>query len=96
MKKFHVITKQNCAKCKKLKDWFKKNNIEFDEWPIEEKWVADKLLHDKVFLKQFCDIDSCIVYTPLVYLEEEERYYYKELFGVDGLRENYIKNLLDI
>jgi len=96
MKKFRVITKENCSKCIKLKEWLKENNIKFEEWPIEQKWVVDALLTDKIFVKEFCTLDSCSVYTPLIYLIDEGKYYFKEIFGINGLRVEFLKNLLEI
>lgn len=96
MKEFQVITKKNCSKCAKLKDWFKDKGIEWTEWSVEDEEVVDKLLKDEAFIENFCDIEGCTVYTPLIHLEEDGKYYFKELFGIDGLREAYIKKLLDL
>lgn len=96
MKKFQVISKQGCPKCETLKSWLKQNKITFEELPIEDKKVANKLLNDPKFVQDFCDIDGCTVYTPLIHLDETGEYYFKELFGINGIREQYIKNLLDI
>ena len=96
LKKFQLITKKGCSKCRLVKEWLEHNNISILEWPIEEEWVADKLLKDPNFIQNFCDIESCTIYTPVIRLEETGQYYYKDLFGISGLRENYLKKLLDI
>jgi hypothetical protein len=94
MKEFSVITKKNCSKCTNLKSWLKEQKISFDEWSVEDKQIVDKLLHDEGFIQTFCDIDGCMVYTPVIYTEG--KYYFKELFGINGLRKDFIKKLLDL
>jgi hypothetical protein len=96
MKKFQVITKQGCPKCETLKSWLKSKKIQFEELAIEDEKVTSKLLIDPKFIQNFCDIEGCTVYTPLIHLDETGIYYFKELFGINGLREQYIKKLLDI
>ncbi len=96
MKEFKVITKKGCSKCQKLKDWFKSNNISFDELKIEDQSVVSKLTKDEFFKKNFCDKDGCIVLTPIIYFPEENKYYFKEIFGINGLRENYLNKLLEL
>lgn len=96
MKDFKVITKQNCSKCADLKAWLKDKDINFDEWSVEDQKVVDKLLHNENFIQTFCDIEGCTVFTPVIYLPEDNKYYFKELFGIDGLRKDYITKLLEL
>lgn len=96
MKKFSIITKKNCAKCALLKTWLKDKQINYEEWKVEDKEVADRLVHDEKFIQNFCDIEGCTVYTPVIHLNETGEYFFKQLFGINGLREDYIKSLLDI
>ena len=94
MKSFSVITKNNCSKCVDLKTWLKEKHVTFEEWSVEDQKVVDKLLHNEKFIQTFCDIEGCTVYTPVIYTEGE--FYFKELFGIDGLRKDYIKKLLEL
>ena len=94
MKEFSVITKNHCSKCVDLKEWLKTKKIKYDEWPVENQNIADKLLHDEEFIQTFCDIEGCTVFTPVIYIEG--KYYFKELFGIDGLRKEFISKLLEI
>ena len=96
MKKFELISKDGCHKCSDLKAWFKKNSIEFIEESLEDQEVVTKLLNDPKFAEVFCDKEGCIAYTPIIHVEETGDYIHEELFGLDGLQENYVKNLLDI
>ncbi|MBN2155782.1 MAG: hypothetical protein JW776_07045 [Candidatus Lokiarchaeota archaeon] len=96
MKEFKVITKENCSKCSDLKSWLKEEDIRFEEWSVEDQQVVDKLLHNEMFIQTFCDIEGCTVYTPVIYLPNENKYYFKELFGIDGLRKKFIRNLLEL
>lgn len=94
MKEFSVITKHNCSKCTDLKGWLKEKGIKFDEWSVEEQSVVDKLLHNEEFIQTFCDIEGCTVHTPVIHVEG--KYYFKELFGIDGLRKKFITKLLEL
>ncbi len=94
VKKIQVISKAGCHKCDDLKAWLKKNNVKFDEWSLEDAKVKNKLLSDEKFITRFCDIDGCMVYTPVVRLDETGEYYFKELFGVSGLRVDAIKKII--
>ena len=94
MKKFQVISKENCSRCEVLKTWLKTKTIPFDELHLEEESVKEKLLSGNVFIETFCDIEGCMVLTPLIHVDG--KYYFKELFGIDGIRENFVKKLLDI
>ncbi|TFG19087.1 MAG: hypothetical protein EU530_07330 [Promethearchaeota archaeon] len=94
MKDFSVITKDHCSKCVDLKDWLKEKKIKFDEWSVGNQIVVDKLLHNEEFIETFCDIEGCTVYTPVIHVDG--KFYFKELFGIDGLRKNFITKLLDL
>lgn len=96
MKQFQVISKPNCNKCEQLKDWLKEQEIKFEEWSLAEDDVKKKLLDDEKFIQRFCDIDGCMVYTPVMRLEESGKYYFKELWGVSGLRKDFISKLLEL
>jgi hypothetical protein len=51
-------------------------------------------LHDKNFTKTFCDADGCIVNTPVVIMKG--KYWFKELWGISGLREKEAKKLFGV
>jgi hypothetical protein len=53
-----------------------------------------ELLHDDNFLKTFCDVDGCIVNTPVVI--HKGKYWFKELWGISGLREKEAKKLFGV
>lgn len=93
-KKFQVISKQDCHKCEDLKAWLKKNDVAYEEWSISDEKVKHKLLHDEKFIQNFCDIDGCMVYTPVVRIDATGEYFFKELFGISGLREDAIKKII--
>ena len=93
-KKIQVVTKPNCSRCKILKDWLKEKDYEFTEWLVENQNIQNKLLHDKQFTNTFCDIEGCKVFTPLLRVDETGKYYSKQLFGIDGLREEFLSNLI--
>lgn len=94
-KKIQVITKPNCSRCQILKKWLDENNYEFIEWQVEAPKIQNKLLHDKQFTDSFCDIEGCKVFTPLLRIDKTGEYYSKHLFGIDGLREDFIKDLIE-
>ena len=96
MKKFQVITKNGCPKCETLKAWLKQKNLKFEEWKIEDQKIVDILLKDEKFVQKFCDIDGCAVYTPVIRIVDSGEYFFKELFGIEGIREPFIKKLLAI
>jgi len=93
---FAVITKAGCHKCEDLKAWLKKNNIKHDEWSLEDEVVKKKLISDPKFTDKFCDIDGCMVYTPVIRLAKSGDYYFKELFNQSGLRIDAIKKIFKI
>ena len=72
-----------------------KNKIEFIEEYLEDQNIVNKLLKDPKFVEVFCDEQGCIAYTPIVRINETGDYIYEELFGLDGLQEKYVKNLLE-
>ncbi|MHA1110712.1 MAG: hypothetical protein ACTSRE_06385 [Promethearchaeota archaeon] len=94
MKEFSVITKHHCSKCTDLKGWLKEEGVKFDEWSVEDQSIVDKLLHNEEFIQTFCDIEGCTVLTPVIHTEG--KFYFKELFGIDGLRKNFITKLLEL
>lgn len=77
-----------------LKSWFKEKKVKFDEWSVEDQKVVDKLLHNEEFIQTFCDIEGCTVYTPVIYADG--KFYFKELFGINGLRKDFISKLLEL
>ncbi|MHA1679752.1 MAG: hypothetical protein ACTSUE_02010 [Promethearchaeota archaeon] len=96
MKKFQVVSKKDCSKCDDLKAYLKEKGATYDEWPLSKEDVKDKLLHDEKFIQNFCDIDGCMVYTPVIRIDETGEYYFKELFGMSGLRKDFINKLLEL
>ncbi|MHA1729030.1 MAG: hypothetical protein ACTSWY_09885 [Promethearchaeota archaeon] len=98
-KKFQLITKNDCNRCKKLVNWMNKRNIKYNEWKIEDRKIVDRLLADNKFMKKFDDpysFDGVPLPTPAIRIEETGEYYSKELFGIIDLREDFIKKLLYI
>jgi glutaredoxin len=96
MKKFQVVSKQNCPHCKTLKDWLKKENIAYEEWAIESNQTKERLLGDQKFTKTFCDVDGCMVYTPVIRIDKSGEYIYKDLFTHEGLDTKKIKKLIEL
>ncbi len=95
MKKIQVVTKPNCSRCSMLKEWFHTNQIEYTEWPVENPKIQNKLLHDPKFTENYCDIEGCKVFTPILRIDESGEYYSKHLFGIDGLRIDFLKEKLE-
>jgi len=91
MKKIQVISKKGCPRCDTLKNWLKDNKIPFEEWKLEDEHVKHKLLDDPKFIQQFCDVDGCMVYTPVMRIDETGEYIFKELFNQRGVRSNFMK-----
>ncbi len=79
-----IITKNDCHRCKELKEWLKENKIEYAEKDIDDEEFVHQLLHDKNFVLTFCDKEGCIVNTPVVL--HKGKYWFKELWGISGLR----------
>lgn len=89
-----IITKEGCHRCHELKEWLNKNSANYVERDINDEEFVHELLHDDNFLKTFCDADGCIVNTPVVIMKG--KYWFKELWGVDGLRQKEAKKLFGI
>jgi glutaredoxin len=89
-----IITKENCSRCHALKEWLKDNNVQYVEKDISDEEFVHQLLQDGNFLKNFCDEDGCIVNTPVVM--HKGKYWFKELFGIDGLRTREAKKLFNV
>ncbi len=86
-----IITKEGCHRCKELEAWLKKNSVNYIHQDIEDKEFIQQLLHDPNFVGTFCDADGCIVNTPAVI--HKGKYWFKELWGISGLREREVKKL---
>jgi len=89
-----IITKEDCHRCKELKDWLAENEVQFVEKDITDEEFVHQLLHDGNFLKNFCDADGCVVNTPVVM--HKGKYWFKELWGISGLREKEAKKLFGV
>ena len=89
-----IITKEGCHRCHELKEWLNENSVNYVERDINDEEFVHELLHDDNFLKTFCDADGCIVNTPVVIMKG--KYWFKELWGVDGLRQKEVKKLFGI
>jgi glutaredoxin len=89
-----VITKEDCHRCHELVGWLKEHDVEYIERNIDDEEFVQKLLTDSNFLKTFCDADGCIVNTPVVIMNG--KYWFKELWGISGLRENEAKKLFGV
>ena len=87
---FQVISKPGCHKCEDLKAWLTKNNVKFEEWSLESDEVKQKLVGDPKFTEKFCNIDGCMVYTPVIRLSDTGDYYFKEIFNQSGLRRIFL------
>lgn len=96
MKKIQVISKKGCPRCDVLKNWLNDNKIAFEEWHLEDETIKHKLLDDPKFIDKFCDIDGCMVYTPVMRIDDTGEYIFKELFSQIGLRSDFIKQKLQI
>lgn len=93
---FHVISKPDCSKCEALKKWLGENNVKFEEWSLADDEVKQKLISDEKFTEKFCDVEGCMVYTPIIRLDESGEYVFKELFNQSGLRVDALKKLLKL
>ncbi len=89
-----IITKEDCHRCHELVGWLKEHDIEYIERDIDDEEFTHKLLNDKNFTKTFCDADGCIVNTPVVIMDG--KYWFKELWGISGLREKEAKKLFGV
>jgi len=86
-----VITKKDCHRCVELKEWMKENEVQFIEEDIDNEEFVHQLLQDRNFLGTFCDADGCIVNTPAVLYKG--KYWFKELWGISGLRKKKAEEL---
>ena len=89
-----IITKEDCHRCPELKDWLKETKVQFVEKDISDEEFVHQLLHDENFLKNFCDADGCLVNTPVVMYKG--KYWFKELWGIDGLRKKEARKLFGV
>ncbi|MHA1474673.1 MAG: hypothetical protein ACTSPA_02390 [Promethearchaeota archaeon] len=96
MKDFEIITKEDCGRCDLLKQWFLENGISYRESPVNSLDVPQGLLKDSLFREKFCTDDNCKFYLPLLHLTESGEYFHKYLFGIDGIRTKFLKELLEI
>jgi hypothetical protein len=86
-----IITKDNCHRCVELKEWLKKNKVDYAEKDIDDEEFVHQLLHDSNFVGTFCDEEGCIVNTPAVLYKG--KYWFKELWGISGLRKKEAEDL---
>ncbi len=89
-----IITKKDCSRCHDLKEWLKKHEVKYVEKDIEDEHFVHQLLEDSNFVGNFCDADGCVVNTPVVM--HKGKYWFKELWGISGLREKEAKKLFDV
>jgi glutaredoxin len=89
-----VITKADCHRCHELKEWLDAKRANYIERDINDEEFVQQLLNDDNFLKTFCDAEGCVVNTPVVI--HKGKYWFKELWGIDGLREKEAKKLFDL
>ncbi len=89
-----IITKEDCGRCHDLVDWLKKNDVKFAEKDIEDEEFVHQLLQDPNFTGTFCDKEGCVVNTPVVI--HKGKYWFKELWGISGLREKEAKKLFNL
>jgi glutaredoxin len=95
LKTFQIISKIGCTRCEALKAWLEQNGIEFEERKIEDDDVQHTLVNDPKFTEKFCDIEGCIVHTPVLHIDETGDYYYKELFSQTGVRGSFVKKIIE-
>jgi glutaredoxin len=86
-----IVTKEDCHRCHELKEWLDENNVKYIEQDIQDEEFVNQLLQDKNFIQTFCDADGCIVNTPV--LIADGTYYFKELWGISGLRKEKAEEL---
>ncbi len=96
MKQFQIISKPNCSRCEQLKQWLKQENLPYEEWSLDDPDIKIRLLDDDKFVEKFCDIDGCMVYTPVMRINDTGEYITNQIFGIDGVRGKYIKEVLGI
>jgi glutaredoxin len=86
-----VVTKEDCHRCHELKEWLEEKDVKYVEEDIENDEFVQQLLQDENFVKTFCDQDGCVVNTPVVIIDGT--YYFKKLWGIDGLRKEKAEEL---
>ena len=96
MKDFEIITKKHCGRCDILKRWFRENGISYREAQVDSLEVPQNLLNDSKFRDKFCTSDKCKFLVPLLHLTESGEYYHKYMFGIDGIRTKFIRDLLEV
>ncbi|MHA1719850.1 MAG: hypothetical protein DRO88_13245 [Promethearchaeia archaeon] len=96
MKDFEIITKEGCGRCDLLKKWFFENGISYREIPVNSLEIPQNLLDDSHFRDKFCNNERCKFFLPLLHLPETGEYFHKYLFGIDGVRTKFLKNLLEV
>ncbi len=96
MKDFKIITKKDCGRCNLLKQWFLENGISYRESPVISMEIPQELLNDFHFRNKFCKNDNCKFFLPLLHLTDSGEYFHKYLFGIDGVRTKFLKELLEI
>lgn len=96
MKNFILITKANCAHCRRVKDWIHQYDLKYEEWALEAEEVQKILCKDQKILDKYEKNGKCEVPAPLIYMIDEKEYYYNQIFGLDGIREHFLKKLFDI
>ena len=96
MKDFKIITKKDCGRCNLLKQWFLENGISYRESPVISMEIPQELLNDFHFQNKFCKNDNCKFFLPLLHLTDSGEYFHKHLFGIDGVRTKFLKELLEI
>jgi hypothetical protein len=96
VKDFEIITKKYCGRCDILKRWFRENGISYRESQVDSLEVPQNLLNDSKFRDKFCTSEKCKFFVPLLHLTESGEYYHKFLFGIDGIRSNFIRDLLEV
>ncbi len=89
-----IITKTDCHRCHELKVWLDEREVNYIEKDIDDEELVPKLLLDNNFLKNFCDADGCVVNTPVVIMDG--KYWFKELWGISGLREKAAMKLFGV
>lgn len=97
MKKFVVISKANCARCRQFKDWLAQYDLNYEEWSVDTPEIAKKLLCDPKFIAQAIKRgDKYEIIAPVLYIVDTGEYFTRHLFGIDGIRDSFVKNVLDI
>lgn len=89
-----IVTKKDCNRCHELLEWLNKNDVKYIEQDIDDEKFVHQLLHDSNFVSNFCDAEGCIVKTPVVI--HKGKYWFKELWGISGLREKEAKKLFKV